>query len=254
MSKQSIRLRETGKAILPVSFRGWLRRQQKRFSVNPPVGSVRFGSLDRVNPVSTEFGFDRGHCIDRYYIESFLHEHAQDIRGHVLEIADNDYTLQFGNGRVEQSTVLHAVAGNPRATIVADITSAENIPSNTFDCMIITQTLQFIYDFRAAIATIHRLLKPGGVLLTTFPGISQISRFDMDRWGEYWRFTTLSAKQLFAERFGQEAVAVRAYGNVFAAVALLHGLAQEDIEVAKLQPHDPDYEVLITVRAVKQES
>src|SRR6185503_10954466 len=172
MAKQSTKLRETGKAIVPVSVRSWLRRQQIRFSVNPPVGSLRFGSLDRVSPVSSEFGFDRGHCIDRYYIESFLQEYAENIRGHVLEIADNDYTMQFGKERVEQSTVLHAVEGNPKATIVADITTAENIPSNTFDCMIITQTLQFIYDVRTAISTIYRLLKPGGVLLTTFPGIS----------------------------------------------------------------------------------
>ena len=53
---------------------------------------------------------------------------------------------------------------------------------------------------------------------------------------------------------GAERVTVRAYGNVFAAVALLHGLAQEDLQLDKLEPHDPDYEVLITVRAVKQES
>ena len=253
MSKQSTRLRETGKAILPTSVRGWLRRQQKRFSVNPPVGSLRFGSLDRVTPVSSEFGFDRGHCIDRFYIEDFLSTCAADIKGRVLEIADNEYTTQFGGARVTHSDVLH-VAGNPRATIVADLTSAENVASDSFDCMIVTQTLQFIYDVRAAIATIHRLLKPGGVLLATFPGISQISRVDMDQWGEYWRFTTMSAQQLFAERFGAERVSVRAYGNVFAAIALLHGLAQEDVELDKLKPHDPDYEVLITVRAVKQSS
>ena len=73
----------------------------------------------------------------------------------------------------------------------------------------------------------------------------------MDRWGDYWRFTTLSAKRIFAETFGESKVSVKAYGNVFAAVAFLHGLAQEDIELSKLEPHDPDYEVLITVRAVK---
>src|SRR4030095_13294713 len=118
--------------------------------------------------------------------------------------------------------------------------------------MIITQTLQFVYDTRAAVATIHRLLKPEGVLLTTFPGISQISRVNMDQWGDFGRFTTMSAKQLFAEAFGDAAVSVQAYGNVFAAIALLHGLAQEDIKLNKLKPHDPDYEVLVTVRAVKQ--
>ena len=251
MSRDSIR--DKAKALVPAGARSWLRAQQKGWKVWPPVGTLKFGSLGRVNPISRHFGFDRGHCIDRFYIEDFLSTYASDIKGRVLEIADNEYTTQFGGNRVTHSDVLH-VQGSPRATIVADLTSADNVPSDSFDCMIITQTLQFIYDTRAAIRTMHRLLKPGGVLLTTIPGISQISRFDMDQWGEYWRFTTMSAKQLFAETFGESGVSVKAYGNVFAAIAFLHGLAQEDIELAKLKPHDPDYEVLVTVRAVKQSS
>ncbi|HKG98982.1 MAG TPA: methyltransferase domain-containing protein [Pyrinomonadaceae bacterium] len=250
MSRNSFK--DKAKILVPAGARSWLRAQQKGWKVWPPVGTLKFGSLGRVNPISRHFGFDRGNCIDRFYIEDFLSTNASDIKGRVLEIADNEYTKQFGGNRVTQSDVLH-VQGSPRATIVADLTRADNVPSDSFDCMIITQTLQFIYDTRAAIATMHRLLKPGGVLLTTFPGISQISRVDMDQWGEYWRFTTMSAKQLFAETFG-DSVTVQAYGNVFAAVAFLHGLAQEDIDLAKLKPHDADYEVLVTVRAVKQES
>ena len=246
-------IKDKAKVLIPPAARSWLRAKEKGLKVWPPVGTLKFGSLGRTNPISRQFGYDRGHPIDRFYIEDFLSTHASDIKGRVLEIADNEYTTQFGGDRVTQSDVLH-VQGSPRATIVADLTAADNVPANSFDCMIITQTLQFIYDTRAAISTMHRLLKPGGVLLTTFPGISQISRVDMDQWGEYWRFTTMSATQLFAETFGAEAVKVQAYGNVFAAVAFLHGLAQEDIDLAKLKPHDPDYEVSVTVRAVKRKS
>ena len=81
--------------------------------------------------------------------------------------------------------------GNPSATIVADLTTAETIPDEIFNCIILTHTLQFIYDFRSALRHLQRVLMPGGVLLATLPGISQISRYDMDRWGEYWRFTAL---------------------------------------------------------------
>ena len=249
MSRDSIR--EKAKTFVPAGARSWLRAKQKGWKVWPPVGTLKFGSFGRVSPISREFGFDRGHCIDRFYIEDFLATNLGDIKGRVMEIADNEYTKKFGGHRVTQSDVLH-VQESPGATIVADLTSADNVPSESFDCMIITQTLNVIYDTRAVIRTMHRLLKPGGVLLTTFPGISQISRFDMDRWGDYWRFTTRSAKQIFAETFGDDAVSVKAYGNVFAAIAFLHGLAQEDIELVKLKPHDPDYEVLVTVRAVRQ--
>ena len=78
-------------------------------------------------------------------------------------------------------------------------------------------------------ATIYRILTPGGTLLATFPGISQISRYDMDRWGEYWRFTTLSARRLLEAYFPPSQVSVASFGNVLATVAFLHGLAAEDL-------------------------
>lgn len=212
---------------------------------------MRFGSLRRLEPISHVFGFDRGMPIDRYYIEAFLATHAGDIRGSVLEIGDSTYTRRFGGERVIRSDVLHVRDDNPKATIVADLTRADHIPSDTFDCIILTQTLQFIYNVRAALRTLHRVLKPAGVVLVTFPGISQISRYDMDKWGEYWRFTTLSARRLFEEVFPSENLQVEAYGNVLVAVAFLHGLAAEELRREELDYHDPDYEVVLTVRAGK---
>lgn len=215
------------------------------------MGWVQFGSLRRLKPISCVFGFDRGLGIDRYYIEKFLSDHAVDIKGHVLEIGDDTYTRQFGNERVFKSDVLHFVEGNPKATIISDLTCADNIPSDTFNCIILTQTLQFIYDVRSAIKTLHRILKPHGVLLATFSGISQISRYDMDRWGDYWRFTTLSTKKLFEEIFPVADIRVSSYGNVLTAIAFLQGLAAKELRKKELDYHDPDYEILIAVRAVK---
>ena len=215
---------------------------------------MQWGNLRRLEPVSRIFGLDRGLCIDRYYIESFLAQHAGDIQGRVLELADNDYTLKFGGARVTRSDILHLTSDNPKATIVADLTTAAAIPSETFDCIICTQTLQFIFDVRGAIKTLFRILKPKGTLLATFPGISQISRYDMDRWGEYWRFTSLSAKRLFEEIFHTANVEVKACGNVLAAIAFLHGIASEELHRKELDHCDSDYEVLITVRAVKPQT
>ena len=215
---------------------------------------VRWGSLRRLTPLSHVFGLDRGLSIDRYYIQNFLAQQVRDIRGHVLEFADSDYTLKFGGEKVDRSDTFHLSPDNPKATIVADLTSAKEIPSDTFDCIICTQTLQFIYGVQAAAKTLYRILKPNGVLLVTFPGISQISRYDMDRWGEYWRFTTLSARRLFEEDFPAGQVRVEAHGNVLAATAFLQGIAAEELRQKELDFHDPDYEVLITVRAVKPNS
>jgi len=218
-----------------------------------PLGEVHFGSLRRCTPLSQDFGCDRGRPIDRYYIENFLARHGTDVRGRVLEIGESSYTRRFGGARVTISEILHMVEGDPEATIIADLTNADHILSDTFDCFILTQTLQFIYDVRAAVKTIYRILKPGGVLLATFPGISQT--YDHEWGGSWcWNFTSGSARQLFHEVFPAENVKIETFGNVLAAISFLHGLAVEELTQEELDYRDPGYEVTITVRAVKPES
>jgi SAM-dependent methyltransferase len=238
--------------LLPRALRRWLGLQRDRLTAAPKVGNVRFGGLRRLEPISRKFGTDRGQGIDRYYIERFLEANSGRIRGRVLEVGDTAYTRKFGGARVERSDVLHAVAGNPEATIVADLAAGEGIPSGAFDAVILTQTLQHIFDVREALRSVHRSLKPGGTLLATVPGISQISRYDMDRWGDFWRFTTLSLRRLAEQVFQPDRVAVRAHGNVLVAAAFLHGLAAQELEESELSRVDPDYELLITLEAVKE--
>ena len=141
----------------------------------PAVGQVDFGDLRRLAPISRKFGVDRGLPIDRFYVERFLDAHADDIRGHVLEIGEDTYTRRFGGARVMASDVLHVSADNPAATIVADLADAPQIPDDRFDAIILTQTLQLIFDPPAAIRTLHRILKPGGTLLVTVPGITPVA-------------------------------------------------------------------------------
>lgn len=246
------KLKLIARQILPIPVSRWLKAQWRGDEYVPPLGWVGFGNLRRVTPLSHKFGFDRGLPIDRYYIESFLARQANDIQGHVLEIADAAYTRQFGGDLVTKSDVLYVEEGNPEATIVGDLTNADHIPSDTFDCFVLTQTLHLIYDVRAALKTIYRILKPGGILLATFPGISQVSS---DEWSAcwYWSFTTLSAQRLFGEIFSAADVRVEAHGNVLTAISFLHGLAVDELRQEELDYRDPNYEVLITLRAVKPE-
>jgi len=244
-------LRRAARATLPLGLRTWLGSHIPGLN-GEAARPVRLGGLRRLTPVSRKFGWDRGGLpVDRYYIERFLQDHAGDIRGRVLEARDDAYTRRFGRASVTQADVLHPTRDNPRATIVADLTRAESIPDNSFDCVLLTQVLPFIPDVEAAVTTVHRILRPGGVALVTVPGISQIVRYDMDRWGDYWRFTTLSARRLFEAAFPSGDVAVEAHGNVLVATAFLHGLSTGDLRQDELEYRDPDYEVLITVRAVK---
>jgi SAM-dependent methyltransferase len=241
------KLRLIAQKLLPVAA----RRAIVRYTRWPPVGFVRFGSLRRLQPISPDWGSERGQPIDRYYIESFLAANARFVQGRVLEIGDDTYTRMFGDDRVTQCDVLHVAEKRSKVTIIGDLTSAEHIPSDAYDCVILTQTLQTIYDVPAVVNTVYRILRPGGVVLVTVPGISKISRYDMDRWGYYWSFTTKSMQYIFETVFRAQDLQIEAYGNVLAAIAFLHGLAKEELDQRELDYFDPDYELLVTVRAQK---
>ena len=228
-----------------------LAAARERRSPPVPVGSIDFGDLRRTEPASRVFGLDRGTQIDRYYVEGFLEANAKRVRGRVLEIGDRTYTEQFGGKAVARSDVLHLTGDSPEATIVAYLTHAPEIPDDILDCIILTQTLHFTYSMEAEVSELHRILKPGGCVLCTVPGISQISRFDMERLGDYWRLTSLSARELFETAFAAEQVHVETHGNVLAATAFLHGLAVSELSKVELDVHDDDYQLIVAIRAVK---
>jgi len=255
-------LRQVARGLLPMPVRRRLMRRYRRLTAWPPVGFVRFGTLRRGTPISRRFGEDRGTPLDRYYIEDFMRRHAGvpgyspgAIRGRVLEIGEDLYASRFGRGGdIRHVDVFDVSARNPKATVIGDLANGSGLPTEAYDCIICTQTLIVIYDLRAAVATLHRMLAPGGTLLVTLPGISQICRPDMDEWGDYWRFTTLSARRLFEDAFDPADISVDAYGNVLAATAFLYGLAVEDLKQRELDLRDPDYQVTIGVKAVKPQA
>lgn len=226
-----------------------LRKILKRLKRNT-VSPLSWTSLRNLQPLSTTFGFDRGTPVDRYYIEQFLKANTSHISGSVLEIAESKYSRQFGQG-VHTYEVLH-MKQKPQVTIVGDLTNPGSLPENRIDCFICTQTFNFIYDFKLAIAGAYYLLKPGGVLLATLAGITQLSATDMKQWGDYWRFTTQSAAKAFGEVFGEENIEVSSSGNVLTCTAILQGIVTEELTTAELDFNDPVYPVIITIKAKKR--
>jgi SAM-dependent methyltransferase len=230
-----------------------MEEQRRSLGSSKPVRAhmkIDFGDLRRLEPVSRHFGYDRGTPIDRYYISQFLSAHRSDVKGRVVEVGDDAYTVEFGDDRVIAREILHISETNPRATIIADLASGESIPSNCFDCAIITQTLHLIFEPLVALQTLHRILKPGGVLLATAPGISPLS---IDEWSEvwHWSFTRHSFLRLAQDVFGAALVNSRVYGNVLAATCFLEGIAVEEITTTELDHRDLDCDVLIGIRAQK---
>ncbi len=212
-----------------------------------PLGTVDLGDLDRTHPVSSDFGWDRGTPIDRFYVERFLEQNASDIRGRALEIGDASYCRRFGQ-EITRQDVLHVSPHAPQATIVGDLARAGTLPDAAFDVLAVIQTLHLIYDMKAAVEAMHRALKPGGTLLLTVPGITPIDGGEWrDTW--YWSLTGQAAQRLFSEVFGVGNVTVKVDGNVYAATCFLQGLALDEVDRAKLDEFDPSYPVIVSVRA-----
>ena len=213
------------------------------------ISRLRWHDLRDVRPVSVEFGFDRGTPIDRYYIEKFLSNNKSLIKGKVLEVAESHYSKKFGTD-VSSFEVLH-IEKTSNATIIGDLTKPDTLPTNAVDCFVCTQVFNFIFDFQRAIEGAYQLLRPNGVLLATVSGISQISRFDADRWGHYWSFYPQGIAKSMSNVFGEKNVEVTNYGNSLTAISFLKGVAMEELTSHELDFVDKDYPVSICIVARK---
>jgi len=203
-------------------------------------------NLGSTKPVSRIFGIERGKAIDRYYIEKFLEENSHFIKGTVLEIGDRRYTKQFGGERVDKSYVLSRQSSNSGVDFVADLETGEEVPAEIADCFILVQTLLCTFDVFSAAKNSLKPLKPGGVLLISVPGITQISQYDYERWGQYWSFTDQSLIKIYQRLVPEENITITTYGNVKAASAFLYGLSLDELELEDLEYRDRDYQLVIT--------
>lgn len=233
-------------AVVGEALRESLKRLRRRLRA-----PVRFGSLRRTKPISRNFGYERGTPVDRHYIEDFLKRHTDDIRGRVLEVGDNEYTMRFASEGLELSEILHVDPNAPKVTYCTDLTEGEGIPDNLFDCIVLTQTLHLVYEFQKAVKTLHRILKPGGVLLITVPGVSSI---DSGEWGDTWfySFTPASLRRMMQEQFGEKSVEITSYGNVLTAAAFLYGISERELRPREFHVVDPQYPVIVAARVTKQ--
>jgi SAM-dependent methyltransferase len=213
------------------------------------LSRARLGLFRRTLPLSDDWGYSRGQPIDRFYIDRFLSEHRDDIRGDVLEVKEPLYTQRYGRD-VDRSDVVDLDAANEQATVVADLSDRDSLQEQRFDCIVLTQTLQYVGDIGAAVQNVGRALRSGGVLLVTVPGTN---RADEDpRSPSLWGFTEAGCRRLLEAEFGSTNTTVRSYGNALAAVAFLAGLARQDLTAAELDVHDVRFPVVVAARAVRR--
>jgi hypothetical protein len=199
-------------------------------------------------PLSDQYGFDRGTPVDRRYIEAFLDARRDAIHGRVLEVQHNTYTTRFGGDRVAASVVVDIDASNPSATLIADLQQVGSLSQDAYDCVILTQTLHLLRRPDHCIDNCFGALRARGVLLATAPSLSRVSPTYPQ--GDFWRFTPAGIRELFA-RCWHGPFSVYAFGSLRTCVAFLLGEAQEDLPKAVLDDHDPRFPLTVAVAAHK---
>jgi SAM-dependent methyltransferase len=200
-------------------------------------------------PISPEWGGERGTPIVRWYGKRFLDTHAADIKGHVLEVRNTLYSSQYPD--VTKIDILDIDAELPEVTIVADLASMPQVPSDTYDCVILTSVLYYLPDVEAALREVRRVLHPGGVLLSVHAGIpARLTHLDGFE-NEFGYLSTRGTTTLFTEVFGEDYVQVEVFGNVLACVAFLRGVAAEEVGEKRLLERDDYFPQTIAVRALK---
>lgn len=222
---------------------GDVRRKRMRRMRRP----VRWGNLRRIQPISARFGFDRGMPIDRYHTEAFLAANADAIRGVVGEVAEDTLARRFGGPQVDRIEILDIDPANARATIVADLAQEGALAQESFDCLIIIQTLQYVADPAAALRTCAAALRPGGTLLLAVPALTAHDDIELDA-ADHWRFWPAGLRHLLVGAFPGDAVQLHSPGNLTAAIAFLHGISAEELRPAELAHVDPRYPVVILAR------
>jgi SAM-dependent methyltransferase len=249
--------------LTPLNVATRVRKILVRFVLGDDPGSERSRKIQRickparlrlfmmpVKPSGDRYAYGRGQSVDRRYIENFLSENRAFIKGRCLEIGDARYTKEFGSGKVQKIDILDIDSSNVDATIIGDLQDLSTIDDGTFDCVIVTQVLQYIPDPSVAVAEIRRILAPGGSALLSVPTMAPTDHVDRD----IQRFMPTGVKNLFAKHFDVSDTVVNCYGNLLTGLAYWTGLAQEDLPRRAWMFDDPTYPVIITVRVTSPQA
>lgn len=202
-------------------------------------------------------GRQEGLPIVRYHWASFLDKHRSCIRGRGLEIGDTGTIRRYGGTALTHLDAIDLTAHSPEITVVADLTKADHLESDVYDCFVNQFTMHLIYDLDSALYHTFRILKPGGSLLVNFTCVDYCFARGLDMGTGaplfvYWQFTPIHVENLLRRAGLSEAdFELEIFGNLFTRVAYQMNLPTEELTPAELDHVDPGHPLLVCVRATK---
>ncbi len=208
-----------------------LRKIINRLIINP-----RKKALDNLDQIlDSNFGVSRGTPLDRKLISDYLWTATRDIDSMNLTV------LEFGDRIISENMLKKSISwiflysqkfeiDTKNKIIYGDLTNFDESYSaiyGTFDIILSTQLMAFTDDPFAVVKNLNKMMKKDGVLVGTEPFLSPVSRYDNEKWGDYFRFTLKGMKKLLdSAKFTISEITP--LGNFSWSLALSKGLVQED--------------------------
>jgi hypothetical protein len=206
--------------------------------LNQPT--IDWGDLDAAAPLGLATGADRGTPVDERWFASFLREHVADLRG---DVATLGATAAAAMQQMRQ-------ACDAAGTEFVDVGDLRSLGEVQFDCLVVTSFDGAFDRIVDGLHTMQRMLRPGGTLFCMLPAAIGLTNGASPGRRSGHGFTEAAVRRLFAKLFPADAFAVRTYGNVLANLAVIYGLAAEDIPADARDSIDPWHPLLHCVRAV----
>lgn len=221
----------------------------------PGVRQLRCAAFRRLTPMRE--GRPRGTPIVRWYWEAFLNTHRADVRGRALELGATKTLTRIGGSTVTSVEALDLAGHAGEVSVVADLSRADHVPADAYDCFIIPFSTHVIYDIDAALYHAIRLLKPGGTLLVSFSCVEYYfpRGLDMGTGGAmhlFWWFTPIGVENLLRRcGLADGDYTLDVFGNLFTRIAYQMNVPAEEVTRRELAHHDPGHPLLICAKVVK---
>ena len=202
-------------------------------------------------------GASTGLSTIRYYWADFLDKHRKDIRGIGLEVGEVSTIRAYGGDAITRADAIDLAAHNDDVRVVADLSRADHIAGDQYDCFVNQFTTAVIHDIDAALYHAIRFLKPGGVLLINFWCVDFYLHRGLDMgtgeplYMHHW-FTPIQVQNMLHRlTLTEDDFTLTIYGNLLTRMAFLMNVPAQDFTQAELNHRDPGQPLLICARIVK---
>ena len=133
------------------------------------------------------------------------------VQGSVIDLGCG--LMPFRDVLIQREVLYHSLDLRPRSSAVTCVGDVQHMPLLTasYDSAICFEVLEHIPHPFQAVREIHRILKPGGVVIFSVPYLSRLH----DQPHDYFRFTVYGLRLLFEEA-GFEVLGIQAKGGIIA--------------------------------------